>query len=420
MTVPSAEELAARAEHAERTGRPRDAAELWGALVQAYPGHPKALFIQGRRRVEQGDPAGMTMLAQAEAADSSNPDVPLFLAMAHRSQGKLNEALAAIDRALALDPYYFMAQLSKGALLEQMGHPRQAARTYSNALKIAPAEDRMPAALRAPYERARAVVSGNSDALAEHLRARTAATRARYAGAELARFDESLDVLAGLKRVYVQEASLYTFPRLPAIPFYDRALFPWLAELEAATDAIRAELDVVMREDQHQFAPYIQKRAGDPLNQWAELNNSNAWSSFFFWKDGVRQDANCARCPNTTALLEKLPLAHQLGYGPTAMFSVLAPKTHIPAHSGSTNIRLLAHLPLILPGHCRFRVGNDMRDWRMNEAWVFDDTIDHEAWNDSDKVRVIMIIDVWNPLLSEAERELASDLLVALADYNRG
>jgi aspartate beta-hydroxylase len=218
----------------------------------------------------------------------------------------------------------------------------------------------------------------------------------------------------------MQDPVLLYYPRLPPIPFYDRAHFPWLGELEAATDTIRAELGVVMREDQAKFAPYIQYKPGDPVNQWTELNHSTAWSTFFLWRDGVRQDANCARCPNTTALLERLPLAHQRGYGPTAMFSVLAPNTHIPPHTGSANTRLICHLPLILPEKCSFRVGNETRDWKMAEAWVFDDTIEHEAWNNSDETRVILILDVWNPLLSAAERELVEAMMSALNEYQAG
>ena len=127
----------------------------------------------------------------------------------------------------------------------------------------------------------------------------------------------------------------------------------------------------------------------------------------------------CARVVRgTAALLDELPMAHHEGFSPNVVFSVLAPKTRIPPHTGSTNIRLLTHLPLILPGQCGFRVGNESREWRMGEAWVFDDSIDHEAWNDSDQLRVIMIFDVWNPLLSEAERELATEMLSAMNEFN--
>ena len=107
------------------------------------------------------------------------------------------------------------------------------------------------------------------------------------------------------------------------------------------------------------------------------------------------------------------------GYAPTVLFSILSPKTHIPPHSSVTNARLVVHLPLIAPENCRFRVGNETRDWHYGKAWVFDDTIEHEAWNDSDHLRVIMMIDIWNPYLTAAERDLVSVLLKTEQDWYR-
>jgi aspartyl/asparaginyl beta-hydroxylase (cupin superfamily) len=278
----------------------------------------------------------------------------------------------------------------------------------------------MPLSLRAPYEHARAAVAENAKALAAHLRQRTETLRASFGHQPMNRFDECLDILAGVKPRMVQEPALLYFPQLPAVPYFDRALFPWLHRLETATGDIRSELETVLQEDREKFAPYIQRPPGVPLNQWADLNHSPKWSTYFLWRDGDRQDANCARCPRTAELLEGLPLARQPGYGPTAMFSALAPHTNIPAHTGSTNARLICHLPLILPGNCRFRVGNETREWRMGEAWVFDDSIDHEAWNDSSHTRIILIFDVWNPLITTAERELVCEMMSGLSEFDAG
>ena len=110
-------------------------------------------------------------------------------------------------------------------------------------------------------------------------------------------------------------------------------------------------------------------------------------------------------------------MAMQDGYAPTVTFSALKPRTRIPPHTGSSNVRLLTHLPLILPGPARFRVGNTTRDWEMGQAWVFDDTIEHEAWNDADQMRVILIFDVWNPFLTEAEKALITAMLNAQREY---
>jgi aspartyl/asparaginyl beta-hydroxylase (cupin superfamily) len=421
MNDANAGELVRRAELAERTGRFDEAKQCWDALIASSPTHPRALYIQGRQRLERGDAAGaLALLCESERLDPAFADAPLYAALAHRMDNNLPAALAALDRALAIDPYFFTALLSKGAIQEHMGKPRLAARSFANAIKIAPAPERLPPAQRAALDHARELVADNSRALAEYLRSRTSAARSQFKGERLDRFDESLDILAGVKRRHVHEPILLYYPRLPATPFYDRELFPWLGELEAATDAIRGELGVVLREDWGEFAPYIQLPPEAPVNQWAELNHSSLWTTYFLWRDGVREEANCERCPQTSALLDRLPLARQPSFAPTAVFSVLQPHTRIPPHTGSTNARLLTHLPLILPPGCGFRVGNDTREWRMGEAWVFDDSIDHEAWNESGEVRVIMIFDVWNPLLTEAERTLVSEMMSALNEYNRG
>jgi aspartyl/asparaginyl beta-hydroxylase (cupin superfamily) len=100
------------------------------------------------------------------------------------------------------------------------------------------------------------------------------------------------------------------------------------------------------------------------------------------------------------------------------MFSVLQPHTRIPPHTGVSNTRLVVHLPLILPTDCTFRVGNETRPWRMGEAWVFDDTVEHEARNDSDRPRTILIFDIWSPFLSPSERALIAEVTAAADAFN--
>jgi aspartyl/asparaginyl beta-hydroxylase (cupin superfamily) len=95
------------------------------------------------------------------------------------------------------------------------------------------------------------------------------------------------------------------------------------------------------------------------------------------------------------------------------MFSLLAPRTRIPPHTGAANTRLVCHLPLIVPPGCGFRVGAATREWRVGEAFVFDDTIEHEAWNDSDELRVVLIIDLWAPALNQAERSAIAAVMGA-------
>jgi aspartate beta-hydroxylase len=356
--------------------------------------------------------AALSLIDQADAAGPTH-SAAMSRAMALRVSGDLGGALAALDRALSMRPYDFVALLGKGAVLEQAGRARAAVEVYRNAGKIAPPRDRLPPALVAQLDHAAAVVARHAQDLGVFMRTEVEALRGSVDPAVLDRFDEGLDIYAGLKTAPKQEPLLLHYPRLPVIPFHDRALFPWLETLEAATPMIQAELTALLESDFDRFAPYITFPPEVPVNQWAELNHSHKWSSLFLWKDGAKQDEVCARCPGTTALLESLPMCVQDGFAPTVTLSALQPHTHIPPHTGSANIRLLCHLPLILPGPARFRVGNTTRDWRIGEAWVFDDTIEHEAWNDADALRVILIFDVWNPYLDEGEKALITAMMQA-------
>jgi len=169
----------------------------------------------------------------------------------------------------------------------------------------------------------------------------------------------------------------------------------------------------VMKQDTA-FQPYVQ---GDPLrprkSQDGMLNNPD-WSAFYLWKNGQVVAENAARCPRTMAALAEVPLARIPGRTPSVLFSLMRPGAHIPAHNGFINTRLICHLPLIVPGQCSFRVGNDTREWAEGQAWLFDDTIEHEAWNRSDQTRVVLLFEVWRPELSEEERALVSAMFEAI------
>jgi aspartyl/asparaginyl beta-hydroxylase (cupin superfamily) len=270
--------------------------------------------------------------------------------------------------------------------------------------------------MRAALDHARVVVDVNGRQLADHLAAALAEARAKHAGVLQHRFDDALDVRLGRKKVYVQQPTGLHIPYLPAIQFYDRADHEWTRELEAATPEILAELQAVLAAGGG-FVPYVAYEPGTPLNQWAELNHSKRWSTYFLWDQGKRVDAHCAACPRTSALIDRMPLADVPGRGPTAFFSMLAPRTRIPPHSGVTNSRLIVHLPLIVPDGCGFRVGNETRTWTVGESFMFDDTIEHEAWNDSDSPRFVLIVDTWNVFLTDAERDLVRATMQGLDSY---
>jgi aspartyl/asparaginyl beta-hydroxylase (cupin superfamily) len=343
--------------------------------------------------------------------------IELTAALAHKELGDAAAETGAVARALAIDPYFYPALLHQARMLERQGKPRQAARVYRDVLRVMPEHDRKDPSLARAVQHAQGAVAQNMDALEQHLESALAGLRREHSGVPLQRFERSLQVMVGRKRIYHPAPAMLHYADLPPIQFYDEALFPWLPELEAATDGIREELMGVLAESRAEFRPYVQHPPGAPLAQWAELNQSPRWSTYFLWEHGRPVEAHCARCPRTAEALGRVPMARLPNFSPTAMFSCLEARTTIPPHTGETNTRLIVHLPLIVPTDCWFRVGNETREWRYGKAFVFDDSIEHEARNGSDELRVVLIFDLWNPLLEPAERELVQALAAATRSF---
>jgi len=406
-------------QQSERAFAAGDSARAMQLLVDAQrqsPDHPMVLNMAGMRALGAGKATeALQLLRRALARDTRSPMLWVNVAAVHRQLGQADEETQALESALALDARFLPALLQKGAQRKRRGDARAAALIYAEALKTIPPGASLPESLRPEVTAAVDAVRANLRELEDFLAQRLGALRA--ASPDTARFDHGLDALLGKRRVYHPEPTQLHVPMLPALEFYPREQFPWLAQLEAAANAVREEFERVFAEDQDRLEPYINYPEGVPLDQWAELNRSRRWSAFFLWRDGKPVEANQARCPRTTGLLRSLPLHEVPGRAPAAFFSILDAGAHIPPHSGVTNSRLIVHLPLVLPGNSRFRVGSTTREWRAGEAWVFDDTIEHEAWNDSAYPRAILIFDTWNPFLSTSERALISEATVAFADY---
>lgn len=409
-----------QAEQALQAGNPAQAQALMAQVRKVAPEHPAILNADALAELHKGNPtAARALLERAVAQEPANATLWMNLAITLRNLGLADAEMQALQRVLEIEPRHLAALLNKGALLERQGQPKAAAKTYYNALQTIPPKASLPNALRPLVQRAIHVTNANDAALASHLAEQLHDLRREYQGEDQTRFDHCIDALLSRRRIYTPKPTFLYFPKLPALEFYPREHFPWLPQVEAATDTIRAEFERVFAEDAERLEPYVQFQKGIPVDQWAELNHSRKWSVFYLWRDGVPQQENLARCPGTAKILSELPLHDIPGFAPTAFFSILDAKSHIPAHTGVTNTRVIAHVPLVVPGSCRFRVGSETREWRLNHAWVFDDSIEHEAWNDSDAPRAILIFDVWNPFLTTAERALVSKAVREMKQYYR-
>lgn len=363
-----------------------------------------ALVAEADRAAASGNvPRAIELLEQAGAAEPGQPQLWLKLAALRRAAGQPAKALDAVNRALALSEFDFMALTMRASLIERLA-PGQAGEAWANALAQRPAGD-------IPPQLAEALARGEGVrdrwiAEREEKLTRVTAPIVKDAGpdeaARIARFQSNV---LRKTRVYHSEPTHFAYPGLVEREFHPREEHPWLAAVEAATETIAGELATVMAAERTELVPYIQYEQHQAMAQWRELNQSRDWTAIHLIRNGQRVEANARHCPATMALLGGLPQPDIPGAGPNAMFSLLAPTTTIPPHVGVNNTRLVCHLPLIVPEGCWFRVGAETRFWERGKAFLFDDTIEHEAANPSDQLRVVFIFDVWNPALGKVERD---------------
>lgn len=328
----------------------------------------------------------------------------LRLAGISRRAGHPVETVEALENALKIDPRCFQALLMLATVRESLGDLKSAAHYYSVAIAQAPPTWQIePAAMNA-IEHGRQLLERHQRELRDFIHASIGDSRNDCAVYERRKLDAFIDVTLRTRKSFSQQPLEFCYPGLPAIEFYDRALFPWLEKFEAHSPEIRGELLSILSEDAGSFAPYINYADQIPIDQWRELNRSPKWTAWHFYDRGEPLAERWQRAPATAAAFRKIPQPKVPRRSPSALFSALTPQTHIPPHTGIANFRLLVHLPLVLPPACGFRVGGETREWKFGEAWIFDDTIEHEAWNKSDELRVIFICDIWSPFLSPAEQ----------------
>jgi aspartate beta-hydroxylase len=406
-----------------RQGRLPEAEAAFARLLDRNPGHPEALTVLGLAALGRGQASRATeFLRRAVAAAPGDAAPRHHLARAEEAAGQTQAALAHHEAAVRLRPDFFVARLYWADALDRAGAIDAAVVQSMRAVKDAQStgrwlnKDSTPPALRSLVERAIARVTAHQSAAL----ARSIEPLIKKYGAE------SLTRVARALRIYFhQEQAVYPDPRqrptflympeLPASPYLPRTRFPWIEPFEAQTAAIRAELDGLM----------ANSTTAEPVFTSSELERENlrghgaepTWTGFYFFRHGVRREANCARCPETTRALVHLPLGYVREHGPEVLFSVFTPGTHLLPHRGVTNVRIVGHLPLIVPEQCALRVGGEVHTWIEGRTVLFDDTYEHEAWNRSSKSRVVLIFDIWHPDLSAVEIAALSDLIGDIGDF---
>ena len=400
------QERLGEAMRARQSGRTAEARRLFDSVLSLDPTQPFARNALGLDALAGGDArSGAEHFERGCRGDPAATELWVNLATARRALGETEAERAALERALAVDQRFVPALVRLAQLHERLGEKGLAAQRWSAFLALTASMEssrelaELVAHARDYVGRQWQQLANTLDQALEHHLAR-APTRDRR------RVRAAADAMLGRRAIYTNECHGLHYPFLPADEFLDREHFPWLERLEGATADIRSELEAMLSAADPELSPYVEQPSGVPDNKWSPLDRSLDWSALHLWRDGARNDEACARAPKTSALVDALPLCRIPGRAPAVFFSILKAGKHIPPHTGVTNVRSIVHLPLIVPEGCAFRVGGETRPWVEGEAFVFDDTIEHEAHNPTSRDRAVLILDVWNPYLSDTERAM--------------
>lgn len=369
----------------------------------------------GVEALQRGD-AGTARRAfgQLTASGRASPTAWLLLAQACEIQDDRASAREALGRVLAADPTNPYALVIHGELLTRDGDDRAAVSWYDRALAVTAGAQNLPPDLVQRLDRVRTARDAATARFEAQLRAGLAGAGVDAASAG-PRFAEALAILAGQSQPCLQQPSSFYFPGLAQQSFFTPEDFAWVPTLEAAFPAIAAEAAAVLA-DRTGVAPYVEAHPNRPA-AGMDLLDDPRWSAFHLIKNGATMAENAARCPATMAAIKDLPIPVIRARSPMVLFSLLAPGTHIKPHHGLLNTRLICHLPLIVPPGCRLRVGNHTQTVEAGKMLIFDDSIEHEAWNDGNAPRVILLFEIWRPELNHAERAALTAMYESVSGY---
>jgi aspartate beta-hydroxylase len=367
-----------------------------------------------RRLSEEADAAmragdirrALTLLELHLASATPRPSDYLKLAAARRALGDLPGSLDALTHELEVAPGSLPALLMSGSLLIAMGRTEEASSAYEAALIQNVDESRLPPPIREQIAKARLTI--------EARRARRRAIEA------LALDDPDLDMPARRRLEQFRETVLaatgsgigrFAYPDLPQANFHDPHSIFGVQALEAAAELVLAEFRRLVETNAAEVMSLVDHAEGVAPGDMADDDRFRRWSTLPLINNGTINQANAALCPATMRLYEATSPCTIPGRAPNLVFSLLDAGARIPPHRGLTNVRLVLHLPLIAPPDCALRVGDEVHAWQKGQAMLFDDTVEHEAWNESDRLRVVLLCDQWRPELSAPERRGIAALL---------
>jgi aspartate beta-hydroxylase len=409
------------AKESARRGEVLQAEVLLRSLVAEHRDCTPARLVVADYMVGRGELDGALQWLSAPQADDSDGQLGFAVARLQMARSDPAAARAALEPLLVRLPRLLEGWLMLGEVCDVLGDTHAALRARNRLFIESNAQGRWitPETTEPQWQPAvrRAIEVYRRDKR-ELLFAAVAEVRERHGADSLRRFDRAL---TGYLREWDatppdarQRPKFFYFPDLPPGPYHDPMLQPWAPKLRDAWQDIRDEAAELLREDRD-FVSFLGLKPGEKAPQAVGGAAAEpAWDAFFFYNHGKRYDANHARCPRTSALLDSIELCRIPRQAPEILFSLIRPQSTILPHHGVTNVRLVFHLPLIVPPDCALNVGGIVHRWREGEPILFDDTFEHEAWNRSDKPRLILLMDCWNPHLTEAEKEAVRVVIEAI------
>ena len=343
-------------------------------------------------------------------------------------QDDLKTAEQHMRAAIAVWPQAPILHLELGQILERQAQTNQATRSYFRAITKAREKGiwldltRLAPGLAELVEHAMDFVRQNRP---DVLHAILQPLIDQFGVAALKRVTQALDIFLEIdpsKPANPLQRPLFLYiPGLRDQPYWSAQEFEWVKLALELRPQIIEEAKAVL-ERRESVVPFLQAGPGESLDGYISSSSEQQarWDAHFFYRHGERFDQHLADSPATAKLLAAINSVQINAHAPEICFSILAPNTTILPHTGVTNARLVAHLPLILPGECALRVAGETREWREDEVLIFDDTFEHEAWNRSDDVRVILLMDTWHPDLSAVEKVAIKQLVEEIGIFNRG
>jgi aspartate beta-hydroxylase len=350
---------------------------------------------------------------QCVARDPKSPAFHFNLGTAWELLGNLKGAVEAYLNACRLNPRDARLALFAGAALEAVGRRDDAAMLFSlgddldPAVRLAKDRPELDPEIRRRSAIADRVMREHLTrlhALAIDAAERRAAVGGDGAAPDLSRVRNAIWTMTHdgpvRFRTPKQRPGIFYMPDLEARSITPRERLPWAAALEASTGELRDEFLAVFRSGA-EMSPYVEQGTVSPI--WSELRGRQDWSAFHLFK-AAQETAFAKLFPRTLKALEVADIVRIDGNPMELFFSRLRPGAHIPPHFGAANNRITIHLPLIVPGDCSIRIGDEVHAWREGELFAFDDSFEHEAWNRAASDRVVLIFESHHPDLRPEER----------------